>query len=456
MASSWSSAAEHVGEMLSLKRLGTLFYVVTPNATTFETVEEVPNYINEAIPWFIVSVVVEHFLGLLMLGRKPGRLADNLTSVGHATLYESFKLFTRWFEMSGYLWLYQHRFFDIPWRSPLAWWAGFIAADFVYYWFHRASHEVSVIWAWHQVHHSHEDYNVTVALRQSMFQRLCALGFYHPMALLGVPLPAICVHWHLNLLVQFLIHTDLVGKCGPLEWIFNTPSHHRVHHGANKYCLDKNYGGFLIVWDRLFGTFEEERDDDPVVYGLVDQPQASGVLYLQFFYIRDVVEKARQQATWGDSMRALLYGPGWVPGAPRLGDMDTFPDVKAPRAKYDPQIPFWLKVYVSTHFLVILFLQQLFTFNLKMFPMVGAVGVFLFILTSIGNITAIFDSWPWVGAVELLRCGVYVAYARSTPVTGLLLIDHLLTSIFFVSAVIWTFRTTLAPLGSAAKILKAL
>lgn len=91
-----------------------------------------------------------------------------------------------------------------------------------------------------------------------------------------------------------------------------------------------------------------------------------------------------------------------------------------------------------------------------MFPMVGAVGVFLFILTSIGNITAIFDSWPWVGAVELLRCGVYVAYARSTPVTGLLLIDHLLTSIFFVSAVIWTFRTTLAPLGSAAKILKAL
>lgn len=92
----------------------------------------------------------------------------------------------------------------------------------------------------------------------------------------------------------------------------------------------------------------------------------------------------------------------------------------------------------------------------QMFPMVGAAGVFLFILVSIGNITAIFDAWPWVGAVELLRCGVYVAYARGTPVTGLPLLDHLLTSIYFVSAVIWTFRSTLVPLGTAAKILKAL
>nr|XP_053643322.1 alkylglycerol monooxygenase-like [Cherax quadricarinatus] len=183
--------------------------------------------------------------------------------------------------MSGYLWIYQYRFFDIPWNSPAAWWAGFLAADFVHYWFHRASHEVSFIWSWHQVHHSHEEYNLTVGLRQSMFQQLCALGFYQPMALLGVPLPAICVHFNLNLLVQFIIHTELIGKCGPLEWIINTPSHHRVHHGANKYCLDKNYGGFLIIWDRLFGTFAAEKDDEEIVYGLVDQPQASSILYLQ-------------------------------------------------------------------------------------------------------------------------------------------------------------------------------
>ncbi|KAG7169825.1 Alkylglycerol monooxygenase-like 5 [Homarus americanus] len=413
----------HIDHLLSLKRLGTLFYAVSPSNTTFEKVEQVPNYINEAVPWFTLTVVLEHILGLLR-GKKVGRLNDNVTSLGHAILYESLKLFTRWFEMSGYLWIYQYRFIDIPWNSPWAWWAGFIAADFVYYWFHRASHEVSVFWALHQVHHSHEDYNVTVALRQSAFQRLFSLGFYQPMALLGVPLPAICVHFHLNLLVQFIIHTVLIDKCG-----------------ANKYCLDKNYGGFLIIWDRLFGTFAAEKDDEELVYGLIDQPQANGILYLQFFYIREIINKARMQETWGNTVRALICGPGWSPGSPRLGDMDTFKDVKAPRAKYDPYLPSWQKAYVAIHYLTILFLQQVLTFNLKTYSLSTAVVFFAFIVVSISNITVMFDKWMWVGVVEVARCAFYVAIARSTPITGVFSIDFLLQMIFFVSMVLWTLRS---------------
>nr|XP_045591935.1 alkylglycerol monooxygenase-like [Procambarus clarkii] len=429
-------------ELFSARRLGTLFYAVSPTNSTFKRVEDVPNYINEAIPWFVVTVVLEHVYGLLR-GKQVGRLNDNLASLGSAVLYESFKLFTRWFEMSGYLWLYQYRFIDIPWNSAAAWWAGFLAADFVYYWFHRASHEVSVIWAWHQVHHSHEDYNVSVALRQSMFQRLCAIGYYQPMALLGVPLPAICVHFHLNLLVQFIIHTEMIGKCGPLEWFINTPSHHRVHHGANKYCLDKNYGGFLIIWDRLFGTFAAEKDDEEIVYGLVDQPQASGILYLQFFYIRNVIKKARNQETWGNTLRSLMYGPGWSPGSPRLGDPDTFTDVKAPRAKYDPYLPVWNKGYIFIHYLITLLLQQVLTFNLKSYTLGTAFMMFGFILVSICNISSMYDYWMFAGVVEVVRCALYIMYARTTPITGFPTIDTFLLVCFFVSMVVWTFKSML-------------
>nr|XP_053643358.1 alkylglycerol monooxygenase-like [Cherax quadricarinatus] len=432
----------NVEEMLSLRRLGTLFYLVSPSNSTFEKVEDVPNYTNEAIPWFMLTVVLEQLCRLL-LGKKVAQ-ANDLVSMSTAILYESVKLLTKWFEMSGYLWIYQYRFFDIPWNSPAAWWAGFLAADFVHYWFHRASHEVSVIWSWHQVHHSHEEYNLTVGLRQSMFQQLCALGFYQPMALLGVPLPAICVHFNLNLLVQFIIHTELIGKCGPLEWIINTPSHHRVHHGANKYCLDKKIRRLpLFIWDRLFGTFAAEKDDEEIVYGLVDQPQASSILILQFFYIRDIIKKARSQETWGNTLRALMYGPGWSPGSPRLGNVDSFKDVKAPRAKYDPYLPLWNKLYIATHFLVTLFLQQVLTFNLKSYTLGTSLMIFGFFLVTLCNISSMYDYWMWAGFVEVARCVCFIVYARTTPVTGHPAVDTFLQICFFVSMMLWTFRTML-------------
>ncbi|XP_063588759.1 alkylglycerol monooxygenase-like [Penaeus indicus] len=419
----------------ALRRLGTLFYVVSPRSSSFRTVKEVPNYINEAIPWFFVITLAEELSGRVG-GRQLGRMCDNLTSLSHAMLYESAKLLTRWFEMSGYLWLYKYRLLDLESSTLAMWFAGFLAADFVYYWFHRASHEVSLIWAWHQVHHSHEDYNVTVALRQSMFQRLFALGFYQPMALLGVPLPAICVHFQLNLLAQFVIHTELVGRLGPLEWVLNTPSHHRVHHGANKYCLDKNYGGFLIIWDRIFGTFEAEREEEEIVYGLVDQPQTSNVVWLQFFYIRDIVRKARSMSTWGDFFRALFCGPGWLPGTPRLGDLETFPDVRG-RVKYDPQIPLWQKGYTGAHFHAALILQQVFTFHFELLSWAGRAVFFGFLLVTMGNITAMYDSWRWAPLVEVTRCASYVAFASTSGVSGWTGLDTALATFHAVSSLVW-------------------
>merc|ERR1719347_1355456 len=161
--------------------------------------------------------------------------------------------------------------YQLPWDSPITWIFAGLGIDFCYYWVHRAAHEVNLLWAAHQVHHSSEEYNLTTALRQSAFQSIGSVPFYLPLALFIPPSQAL-VHKELNLLFQFWIHTELVTHLGPLELVLNTASHHRVHHGANRYCLDKNYAGVLIIWDRMFGTFESERDSD-IVYGLVDQPQ---------------------------------------------------------------------------------------------------------------------------------------------------------------------------------------
>ncbi|XP_077866610.1 alkylglycerol monooxygenase-like [Saccoglossus kowalevskii] len=142
--------------------------------------------------------------------------------------------------------------------------------------------EVNFMWAAHQVHHSSEDYNLGTAIRQSIFQRHTAWIFYLPMALFVSP-PTAYVHIQFVTLYQFWIHTEFVGSLGPVEYILNTPSHHRVHHGRNPYCIDKNYGGTLIIWDRLFGTFAPERER--VVYGLVHPIASWNPFYIQFCHL---------------------------------------------------------------------------------------------------------------------------------------------------------------------------
>ncbi|MFN7174059.1 MAG: sterol desaturase family protein, partial [Thermaurantiacus tibetensis] len=165
---------------------------------------------------------------------------------------------------------YQFRLFDIP----FAWWAfllAFVADDLAYYWFHRTAHRVRWFWASHVVHHSSQHYNLTTALRQTWtgFVSLSFL-FRLPLFLLGFPPEMVVFVAGLNLVYQFFIHTEQVGRLPRLvEAVLNTPSHHRVHHATNPRYLDRNFGGVFIVWDRLFGTFEPERADDRPRYGII-------------------------------------------------------------------------------------------------------------------------------------------------------------------------------------------
>jgi sterol desaturase/sphingolipid hydroxylase (fatty acid hydroxylase superfamily) len=210
--------------------------------------------------------------------------------------------------------LHRHRLFDLG-AGPGLFALALLADDFAYYWFHRLHHEVRVLWAAHVTHHSSERYNLSTALRQS-WTPMTALPFYAPLAWLGFD-PALLATVHgANLLYQFWIHTELVDRCPPwFEALFNTPSHHRVHHGSNPRYLDRNYGGILIVWDRLFGTFE--RESEPVRFGLTKNLKSHHPLRIAFHEWAAVLRDAWRAPSWSVRLGVLLAPPGWRPeGAP--------------------------------------------------------------------------------------------------------------------------------------------
>jgi len=206
-----------------------------------------------------------------------------------------------------------------PWRlepSWAAWLAVMLLADLAYYWFHRLSHEVRVLWAAHENHHSSQRYNLSTALRQSWTTPFTVLFFWWPLALLGFSPAMILTAIAFNTLYQFWVHTELVGRIGPLERVFNTASHHRVHHGANPEYLDRNHAGILIIWDKLFGTFEPERA--AVRYGLTHNLDSFAPLHIAFHEWAALWRDVRRARTWRARLGYVLGPPGWSPDGSTL------------------------------------------------------------------------------------------------------------------------------------------
>jgi sterol desaturase/sphingolipid hydroxylase (fatty acid hydroxylase superfamily) len=197
--------------------------------------------------------------------------------------------------------------------NPAAWVVIFFLDDLCYYWYHRAHHEVRVLWASHVVHHSSQRYNFSTALRQT-WTPFGALPFWLPLALLGFPPWMILLQQSVNLLYQFFLHTERIDRLPrPVELVMNTPSHHRVHHGSNTAYLDRNYGGILIVWDRLFRTFEAE--GERVVYGLTRNLRSHNPLVVAFHEYAAMVRDLAQSRSWRTRWSFVVRGPGWRPEA---------------------------------------------------------------------------------------------------------------------------------------------
>ena len=254
-----------------------------------------------------------------------------------------------------------------------------------------------------------------IGSRLSMFVAYGSFLFYLPLALFCPPSVAV-VHLDLNYLYQFCLHTELIGKLGPLEWIFNTPSHHRVHHGRNPYAIDKNYAGFLIIWDRLFGTFEEEREDEKVVYGLVHNLKTFNMFEVQFNAWKDMCKRVRMVwrskkfhgwTRFVNMLKAIFYGPGWFPSKAkyRLGDRNDLPKIEAKVVRHGGPLPLWLAIYSFLHFYAIQVLKKSTeTCGVDTFVDLRTGGAAIVFILSIASFGFIFDNRPFNRHIEAFRC----------------------------------------------------
>lgn len=223
-----------------------------------------------------------------------------------------------------YAWLLRHvAIVTLSARSPLVWVGSFVAVDFLFYWQHRVSHRVSLFWAAHVVHHQGEHYNLSLALRQPWFSAFVNWVYYTPLAIAGVPLDVFLGSVLLNLFYQFFLHTRLAGGLGALGRVLNTPSHHRVHHGRNARYLDANYGGVLVVWDRLFGTFRPESEEPR--FGSVEPFRSWNSVLANFTYFSVIWRKTRACRRLRDRLLAWVRPPEWHPA-------DMAPVAEAPAA----------------------------------------------------------------------------------------------------------------------------
>ena len=269
------------------------------------------NVIVYAIPVFIVLMAVEFAVGVAT-GRNVYRLNDAVGSLTAGILSQVSGVFMLALSVGVYVLIF-NRFalFALGGDDWRVWVGALIVYDFFYYWNHRIDHEVGLFWAAHVVHHQSDRFNLSTALRQPSTGAFLGWIFYLPMAVAGVP-PVVFVGVGLiDLLYQFWIHTELVGRLGWFDRVFASPSNHRVHHGINDLYLDKNYGGVLILWDRLFGTFEPEVERP--VFGVRGGLATFDPIGANFSYYATMADLCRRATDWRDKLRVWVAPPGWVP-----------------------------------------------------------------------------------------------------------------------------------------------
>lgn len=268
-----------------------------------------------AVPAFVALMLVEAAAARRDRKVRGYEPRDTAASLAMGTGNRAITIATHGVTVGMLFWLYEHRVLTLG----SAWWVWaplFVAEDFTYYWFHRASHEVRFLWAAHENHHSSERYNLSTALRQSWTTPFTELLFYWPLPLLGIHPAMLLTQKAISLLYQFWIHTELVDRLGPMEWLFNTPSHHRVHHGMNVEYLDRNHGGILILWDRLFGTFEPERA--AVRYGLTKRLESFNPFTIAFHEWSALARDLRDARDWRARLGYVFAPPGWSPDGSTL------------------------------------------------------------------------------------------------------------------------------------------
>jgi sterol desaturase/sphingolipid hydroxylase (fatty acid hydroxylase superfamily) len=367
-----------------------------------------------AVPFFLLAIVAElvidrvRHLGLF-------RANDAINSLSTGMLNGTFKYFTKFVELLAWGFVLENfaivdmqlSWFDASQRGVALWIAAALAWDFCYYWFHRFSHEISILWASHAVHHQSEDYNLSTALRQTSTGFLFGWIFYLPLFVIGFPLEILLTVNAVNLIYQFWVHTQVVRRMGFLDHVLVTPSNHRVHHAQNERYIDKNYGGMLILWDRWFGTFEDERANEPVVFG-VRKPLANWNPFWANLQVYDYLWfDAKNTRRWRDKLGVWFRRTGWRPA-----DVEAaYPKPNADLSrfeKYDPPVSRPVQRYVIAQFLLALIAVLLVG---ELFVVAGARGVLvpcLLLWAQLYTLGLINEGRSRAAGIEMLRLLIVV------------------------------------------------
>lgn len=269
-----------------------------------------------AVPVFVLVIIIE-MIYVRVTGKGRYHAADAASSLAMALGSRLTEILLGAAVIFAHYAVYSIHLFDLGWTWPVLV-ACFFAEDFAFYWFHRISHERRWFWASHVVHHSSLHLNFTTAVRRTWTGVLgLSFIFWLPLSFIGFPPEMVLMFFAISSVYQFFVHTEAVKRLGPLEWVLNTPSHHRVHHAVNAQYLDANYGGVFIVWDRLFGTFVREDAKEPPRYGIVNQIVTFNPFRIAFHEWTAIARDVADARSWREVWGYVMGPPGWSPDGSR-------------------------------------------------------------------------------------------------------------------------------------------
>jgi sterol desaturase/sphingolipid hydroxylase (fatty acid hydroxylase superfamily) len=367
-----------------------------------------------AVPVFVSSIAVEFAIDRIRRTRYY-HLADAINSLSCGIVSTGMRVFFGFLGLFVYEWLLLHAApVHLSAGNWLTWAFAFVFYDFCYYWQHRLGHTVGLFWATHSVHHQSEEFNLTTALRQPGTGAFTNWIFYVPMALSGIPIGVFLLTGVIQLFYQFWPHTRVIGRLGILDRWIQTPSNHRVHHAQNDIYLDKNYVGVFLLWDHLFGTFQEELDEEPCIYGVRGQLKSWNPVWANLHYWYLMAVDCWHAERWRDKLRIWIAPPGWRPPDVTARFPKTPYDPYRDFSRYDPPRNLALNVYVSVQFLAIMAANSHFLALLAKQGNWWNVAYFAFLLGSLVCLGGVLESRREFLLLEAARMAA-IAIAALVP-----------------------------------------
>ena len=394
------------------------------------------NILLITIPIFLVLIVVEVSYGVWKKDQKHSYM-DTISSLSSGFTNLMVDILGLGIIIFSYPFFYERLKIVELEESILLYFLAFICVDFASYCHHRLKHSINIFWNMHVIHHSSEEFNLACALRQSITNNLgIGILFLIPAALLGVPAKIISILGPLHLFGQFWYHTRHIGKLGWLEYILVTPSQHRVHHAINKEYIDKNLAAIFCIWDRAFGTFQEELDDVPCVYGTLKPVNTWNPILINFQHLSFLIQDAWHTNNIGDKLKIWFMPTGWRP----QDIIDKYPRNSVENVysqkKYKPNYTLLHKIFVGFHFITLNIVLFIFLNSFADLSFFDKSGYLILIFSTIFSFSSIMDGFKWSVSFEFVRIiiGVIVILMQgdfqltSNPSMSIFLLSYLIIS----------------------------